>query len=33
ELPQIFYLADEKKEIYRCKYCDEKYSDGSKTSK
>ena len=28
ELPQIFYLADEKKEIYRCKYCDEKYSNG-----
>ena len=27
ELPQIFYLADEKKEIYRCKYCDEKYSE------
>ena len=24
-LPQIFYLADEKREIYRCKYCDEKY--------
>ena len=23
-LPHIFYLADEKKEIYRCKYCDEK---------
>ncbi len=23
ELPHIFYL-DEKKEIYRCKYCDEK---------
>ncbi len=28
ELPQIFYLADEEKEIYRCKYCDEKYSEG-----
>ena len=27
ELPQIFYLADEKKEIYRCRYCDEKYSE------
>ena len=25
ELPHIFYLADSKKEIYRCKYCDEKY--------
>ena len=29
ELPQIFYLADEKKEIYRCKYCDEKYSEST----
>ena len=26
ELPHIFYLADEEKEIYRCQYCDEKYS-------
>ncbi|WP_026508844.1 aspartate carbamoyltransferase regulatory subunit [Butyrivibrio sp. MC2013] len=26
-LPHIFYLADEANEIYRCKYCDEKYSD------
>lgn len=26
ELPHIFYLADEEKEIYRCKYCEEKYS-------
>ena len=25
ELTQIFYLADEKKEVYRCRYCDEKY--------
>ncbi len=25
ELDQIFYLADEKNEIYRCKYCEEKY--------
>ncbi len=24
ELPHIFYLADPDKEIYRCKYCDEK---------
>ncbi len=23
ELPHIFYLADEKNEIYRCRYCDE----------
>ena len=28
ELPHIFVLTDEKKEIYRCKYCEEKY--GSK---
>lgn len=27
ELPHIFYLADSKKEIYRCKYCDEKNSE------
>lgn len=26
ELPHIFILADEKKEIYRCKYCEEKAS-------
>ena len=26
ELPHIFVLADENKEIYRCKYCEEKYS-------
>lgn len=26
ELPNIFYLADKKKEIYRCRYCEEKYS-------
>ena len=26
ELPHIFYLADSEKEIYRCKYCDERYS-------
>ncbi len=25
ELDQIFYLADPKKEIYRCIYCDEKF--------
>ncbi len=25
ELEQIFILADPKKEIYRCKYCEEKY--------
>lgn len=27
ELPHIFVLADEKKEVYRCKYCEEKYKD------
>lgn len=26
ELPHIFNLADEKAEIYRCMYCEEKYS-------
>ena len=26
ELPHIFYLADEEKGVYRCQYCDEKYS-------
>lgn len=26
ELPHIFVLADEKNEVYRCKYCEEKYS-------
>lgn len=24
-LPHVFVLADEKKEIYRCKYCEEKF--------
>ena len=27
ELPHIFVLADEEKEVYRCKYCEEKYSE------
>ena len=26
-LPHIFVPADEEKEIYRCKYCEEKYSE------
>ncbi|MCR4850373.1 MAG: aspartate carbamoyltransferase regulatory subunit [Lachnospiraceae bacterium] len=26
-LPHIFVLADEANEIYRCKYCEEKYSE------
>jgi len=25
ELDQIFILTDEQKEVYRCKYCEEKY--------
>ena len=25
-LDQIFVLADEEREVYRCKYCEEKYS-------
>ena len=25
ELPQIFVLADPNKEVYRCKYCEEKF--------
>ena len=25
ELPHIFFLSDEKKEIYRCRYCEEKF--------
>lgn len=27
ELPHIFVLTDSKKEIYRCKYCEEKYGE------
>lgn len=26
ELEHVFYLANPEKEIYRCKYCDEKYT-------
>lgn len=25
ELPQVFYLSDKEKEIYRCQYCDSRY--------
>lgn len=32
-LPHIFTLADEKKEIYRCKYCEEKYSEAANKKK
>ena len=27
ELDQIFILTDPEKEIYRCKYCEEKYTN------
>lgn len=30
ELPHIFILADPDKEVYRCKYCEEKYHRGTK---
>ena len=30
ELPHIFYLADSEREIYRCRYCEEKYSEAFK---
>lgn len=30
ELPHIFYLADPAKEVYRCKYCEEKYTERAK---
>lgn len=29
-LTHVFYLVDEKKGVYRCKYCDEKYALGNK---
>ncbi len=29
-LPHIFVLADSEKEVYRCKYCEEKYRDKNK---
>lgn len=29
-LPHIFVLADEQKAVYRCKYCEEKYSEADK---
>lgn len=30
ELPHIFFLADEEKKVYRCLYCEEKYSSRRK---
>lgn len=32
ELPHIFFLADEEKEIYRCRYCEEKFDKRSLTN-
>ena len=29
-LDQVFYLADEEHEIYRCRYCDEQYHSSKK---
>lgn len=31
ELPHIFILADANKEVYRCKYCEEKYTENAKS--
>lgn len=33
ELPHVFYLADPEKEVYRCKYCEEKYTESAKLSR
>ena len=30
ELPNVFYLADREKQIYRCQYCEEKYKSKDK---
>jgi len=30
ELDQVFLLTDEIKEVYRCKYCEEKYTNKNK---
>ena len=30
ELPHIFFLADSRRRIYRCRYCEEKYSAGER---
>ena len=30
ELDHIFFLADEENEVYRCKYCEEKYRSSKK---
>ena len=31
ELEQVFLLTDEEKEVYRCKYCEEKYKGHKKS--
>lgn len=33
ELEHVFFLADEENEIYRCRYCEEKYSGSVKNKK
>lgn len=33
ELDHVFVLADEEKEIYRCRYCEEKYPNSKKKKK
>ena len=30
ELPHISFLADSRRKIYRCRYCEEKYSEGER---
>lgn len=30
ELEHVFFLADEENEVYRCKYCEEKYRSSKK---
>lgn len=30
ELDQVFFLADEEHEVYRCRYCEEKYRSSKK---
>ena len=33
ELDQVFLLTDPAKEVYRCKYCEEKYSNPARRTK
>ena len=30
EIPHIFFLSDARRKIYRCRYCEEKYSEGER---